>query len=142
MGSKEGVFRPRTIARVLAETRWVENLSFVTGLPWEHNVNNEVRGEVMLDTYAPEPSYTPVCSPLPPRMLEEPLKDVRGLYVKIPDLDPAAGGIGSTDGCEGCAAIISGKTRVGHEDHCRLRVVEADSTNPKIAVRVKVARDR
>ena len=131
MGSKEGVFRPRTIARVPAETRWVDNLSFVTGLPWKHNVNHEVGEEVMLDTNAPEPSYTPVCSPLPPRMLEEPMKDVRGFYVKIPDLDPASGGRGFADGCKGCAAIISGKTRVGHEDHCRLRVIETASTNPK-----------
>ena len=64
VGSKEGVFRPRTIARVPAETRWVENQSFVTGLPWKHNVNHEVGEEAMLDTYAPEPSFTPVCSPL------------------------------------------------------------------------------
>ena len=96
----------------------------------------------MLDTYAPEPSYAPVCSPLPPRMLEEPMKDVRGFYVKIPDLDPAAGGIGFADGCKGCAAIIRGKTRVGHGGHCRLRVIGMASTNSEIAVRVKVARDR
>ena len=66
-------------------------------------MNHEVGEEVMLDTNAAEPSYTPVCSPLPPRMLEDPMKDVRGFDVKIPDLDPAAGGIGFTDGCKGCA---------------------------------------
>ena len=100
------MFRPRTIARVPAETRWVDNLSFVIGLPWKHNVNHEVGEEVMLDTDAPEPSYTPMCSPLPPRMLEEPMRDLRGFYVKTPDLDPASGGIGFTDGCKCCRAII------------------------------------
>ena len=106
VGSKEGVFRPRTISRVPAETRWIENLLFVTGLQWKHNVKREVGEEVMLDTEAPEPSYTPVCSPLPPRMLGEPMGDLRGFYVKIPDLDPASGGTGFTDGCKGCKAII------------------------------------
>ena len=37
VGSKEGVFRPRTVARVPIEKRWIDNLSFVTALPWKHN---------------------------------------------------------------------------------------------------------
>ena len=120
----------------------MDNLSFVTGLPWKHNVSHEVGEEVMLDTEPAEPPPTPVCSPLPPRMLNEPIKDLRGFYVKIPDLDPAAGGIGFTDGCKGCKAIIHGKSRVGHDNHCRHRVVETASTNPDVAVRVKIAIDR
>ena len=130
VGTKEGVFRPRTIARVPAQKRWIDNLSFVTGLPWKHNASHEVGEEVMLDIEPPEPSFTPVCSPLPPRMLDEPMKNLRGFYVKIPDLDPAGGGIGFTDGCKGCKAIIYGKSRVGHDNHCRHRVVLTASTNP------------
>ena len=49
---------------------------------------------------------------------------------------------GFTDGCKGCKAILYGKSRVGHENHCRHRVVETASTNPEVAVRVKVAIDR
>ena len=62
--------------------------------------------------------------------------------MKVPDLDPAAGGIGFTDGCKGCRSIICGKSRVGHDNHCRRRLVETASTNPEVAVRVKVAIDR
>lgn len=83
VGKKEGVFRPRTISRVPAQKRWLDNLSFVTGLPWKHNASHEAGEEVMLDTEPPEPSSTPVCSPLPPKMLDEPMKNLRGFYVKI-----------------------------------------------------------
>ena len=143
VGSKEGVFRPRTVARVPIEKRWIDNLSFVTGLPWKHNTKHEAGEEVMLDAEPPAPSLTPVCSPLPPRILEEPfMKDLRQFYVKAPDLDPGGGGIGFTDGCKGCKAIIYGKSRVGHDNHCRHRVIETASTNPQVAARVKVAIDR
>ena len=59
--------------------------------------------------------------------------------MRIPDLDPGGGGIGFTDACKGCKAIVYGKSRVGHDDHCRHRVVGTASTNPKVAARVKVA---
>jgi hypothetical protein len=143
VGAKEGVFRPRTVGRVPVEKGWADNLSFVTGLPWKHNSTHEEGEEVTLDVVPPAPSSTPVCSPLPPRTLEEPyLKNIRQLYVTRPDVDPAGGGIGFTDGCKGCRAIIYGKARVVHDNNCRHRVVETASTNPKVAVRVKVAIDR
>ena len=132
VGAKEGVFRPRTVRRVPVEKRWEDNLSFVTGVPWKHNANHEAGEEVMLDAEPPVPSLKPVCSPLPPRILEEPcLKDVRQFYVKKPDVDPARGGIGFTDGCKCCRAIIYGKPRVGHDSSCRHRVIETASTNSK-----------
>ena len=67
---------------------------------------------------------------------------MRQFYVQKSDLDPEGGGIGFTDGCKGCRAIIYGKARVGHHDHCRHRVIETASTNPRIAAKVKVAIDR
>ena len=105
VGSAEGVFRPRTVYRVPVEERWNDNLSLVTGLPWKHNAEHEIGEEVMLDAYVPEPSPTPVGSPLPPRTLEETTKPVKKLYVKAKDLDPVVGGIGWTPGCKGCESI-------------------------------------
>ena len=89
VGTKEGVFRPRTISRVPAEKRWQDNLSLVTGLPWKHNLKHDEGEEVMLDTEPPTPSNKPVSSPLPPRVQEDPTKDLRSFYVKTSDLDPA-----------------------------------------------------
>ena len=57
-------------------------------------------------------------------------------------MDLAGGGIGFTDGCKGCKAIIYGKARVVHDNNCKHRVVETASTNPMVAARVKVAIDR
>ena len=91
VGSAEGVFRPRTVYRVPAEERWIDNLSLVLGLPWKHNAGHEEGEEVMLDAYAPEPSSNPLGSPLPPRTLEEPMKVVKRFYVKTTDLDPSSG---------------------------------------------------
>ena len=109
VGAKEGVFRPRTVQRVPVEKRWVDNLSLVTGVPWKHNTKHEEGEVVMLDVEPPFSESTPVCSPSPPRTLEEPyLKDIRQFYVKKPDLDPSGGGIGFTDGCKGCKAIVYG----------------------------------
>ena len=109
IGSKEGIFRPRTVYRVPVESRWKDNLSFVTGLPWKHNEKHDAGEEVVLDTNPPEPSMEPVTTPLPPTMMEEPMgKAVRRLYVKLSDLDPSCGGIGFTEGCKGCKSIISG----------------------------------
>ena len=145
IGAKEGVFRPRTVKRVPVEKRWGDNASFVTGTPWKQNSQHEVGEEVMLDVLgeAPTPSPTPVSSPLPPRTLGEPsVRNVRQFYVHKSDLDPKGGGIGFTDGCKGCRAIVYGKPRVGHDNHCRHRVIETASTNPKVAAKVKVAIDR
>ena len=121
----------------------MDNLSLVTGVPWKHNTHHEAGEEVLLDAEPPVPSSTPVSSPLPPRTLEEPyLKDIRQFYVKKPDLDPSGGGIWFIDGCKGCIPIVFGKTRVGHDNHCRHRVIKTASTNIKVAARVKVAIDR
>ena len=83
------------------EKRWNDNLSLVTGLPWKHNAEHEVGEEVMLDAYVPEPSPTPVGSPLPPVTLGETTKPAKKFYVKSKDLDPAAGGIGWTRDARG-----------------------------------------
>ena len=125
VGAKEGVFRPRTIHRVPAETRWTESLSLVTGLPWKHNVAHEAGEEVMLDVQVPEPSFKPEGAPFPPVRIEERVKDVRNFYVKIKDVDPAEGGIGFTDGCQ---AIIMGKAKISHDEHCRLRAIDKSTS--------------
>ena len=54
----------------------------------------------MLDAYMPEPSPTPVGSPLPPVTLEETMRVPKKFCVKQRDLDPAANGIGWTPGAK------------------------------------------
>jgi len=86
---------------------------------------------------------TPEVTPLPPRSAEEPkLRDVRQFYVKPYDLDPADGGIGYTDGCKGCKAIVYGTARTGHANHCRHRVIKTAATNADVAARVRHAINR
>ena len=143
VGSTLGVFRPRTVRKVPLEQRWVDNLSLVSCLPWKHNSRHEAGDEVLLAEEPPTPSLVPESTPLPPRTIEEPsMRDIRQFYVHQPDVDPAGGGIGFTDGCKGCRAIVFGTTRTGHDNHCRHRVIKTAATNPLIAARVKVAVDR
>ena len=61
---------------------------------------------------------------LPPTVSGEPV--ARRMYVKERDLDPdEPGGIGYTQGCPGCRAVIRGTTHaIGHNEKCRRRVKE------------------
>ena len=106
VGSVEEVFHPRTFYRVPLESRWKDNLSLVTGLPWKHNAEHEVGGEVMLHAYMPEPSPTPVGSPLPPVTLEETTRVPNTFYVKQRVLDPATNGIGWTPGAKDASPLL------------------------------------
>ena len=88
VGSAEAVFRPRTVYRIPFETRWKENLSLAKGLPWKLNAEHEAGEDVILDSYAPEPSDKPKGTPLPPMTVDEKLKKAKQFYVKKKDLDP------------------------------------------------------
>ena len=89
------------------------------------------------------PSATPEVTSLPPRSAEDPkIRDVRRFYVKPYDLDPVAGGIGFTDGCKGCRAIMFGAAKAAHENHCRHRVIKSAATDADVAARVKQTVDR
>ena len=66
-------------------------------------------------------------------------KAVRRLYVKLSDLDPSCGGIGFTEGCKGCKSIISGGERKGHDEKCRMRLMETAAKDPSVAARVEAA---
>ena len=144
MGSKEGIFRPRTVRRVPLQDRWVDVLSYAIYLPWKHNSRQEAGDQVLMAEEPPTPSLEPEGTPLPPRSSEEPtLKDVRQFYVKPRGLDPAAKGIGFTDGCKGCRAIIYNiRPRPVHDNNCRHRVIKAAATSADIASRVQKTIDR
>ena len=45
VGSKEGVFRPRTVRKVPLQQRWVDNLSLISPVPWKHNSRHEAGDE-------------------------------------------------------------------------------------------------
>ena len=143
VGSAEGVFRPRTVYRIPEEDRWKDNLSLAKGLPWKLNAAHDEGEEVILDTYAPEPSEKPTGVPLPPVPVEEKLKKAKQFYVKKKDLDHAQDGLGWTPGCRGCESI-AGKhaTQLAHSDECGLRVIEKTKSNPVTAARVKASEQR
>ena len=110
----EGIMRPRTVHRAPQENRWKDNLEFIAGLPWKINKDHEPGEEVFLDTVPPAPSPHPMTPMLPPTVSGEP--QVRRMYVKKADVDPAEEhGIGYTEGCPGCKALMKGSAYgVGH----------------------------
>jgi hypothetical protein len=144
VGSKECIFRPRTVRRVPLAERWVDNLAFALYLQWKHNSRQEAGDQVLLAEEPPTPSLVPESTPLPPRSSDDPsMKDVRQFYVKPRDLDPAGNGIGFTDGCKGCRSIIYNVyPRQSHDNRCRHRVIKAAATNADIASRVKTTIDK
>ena len=90
-----------------------------------------------MDGNPEEPSSSPAVSPLPPIIMEEPVEKIRNFFVTAKDVDPRFSGVGFTEGCKGCRAIVNGKTPVAHSRDCRLRVMEQAPKNDKIAARLK-----
>ena len=137
VGTPEGVCRPRSIHRRPQEKRWEEVLSYAVGLPWKLSKDHDGDKEVFLDENPEEASSSPTVSPLPPIIMEEPIVATRSFYVTAKDVDPKYNGIGFTEGCKGCQAIVNGKSPVAHSKECRLRLMEQAPNNEKIAARVK-----
>ena len=73
----------------------------------------------MQDDVPPQPSGHPAV-PLDPPYAAAKEEVPRKVYVKTDVLKQ----IGYTPGCPGCRALQLGRTRVGHSDACRQRVVE------------------
>ena len=69
--------------------------------------------------------------------MEEPVERIRNFYVTAKDVGPKFNGVGFTEGCKGCRAIVNGKSPVAHSHDCRLRVMEQAPNNDKIAAMVK-----
>ena len=57
-------------------------------------------------------------------------------------MDPKFEGVGFTEGCKGCRAIVNGKRPVAHSQECRLRVMEQAPSNERIAARVRQTMDK
>ena len=106
------------------EDRRKRDLSSVVGMPWKPSKNHDGDKEVFLDENPAEPSSSPMVSPLPPIITEEPIERIRIFYVTAKDVDPNSGGLGFTDGCKGCRAIINRRNPVAHSPECRLKVME------------------
>ena len=62
--------------------------------------------------------------------------------MKTNDMDPRGGGIGFIKGCLGCKALVMGTARAGHNDNCRLRVMEKIGKHASGEGRAKAARAR
>ena len=106
-------------------------------MPWKLSKDHDGDKEVFLDENPEEASSSPAVSPLPPIIMEEPVEKIRNFYVTAKDVAPSRMGVGFTDGCKGCRAIVNGKNPVAHSDDCRLRVMAEAPNNDKIAARVK-----
>ena len=137
VGTPDGICRPRSIHRRPQEKRWEDVLSCIVGMPWKLSKDHDGDKEVFLDENPEGPSSPPAVSPLPPIIMEEPVEKIRNFYVTAKDVDPRHSGVGFTEGCKGCRAIVNGKTPVAHSHDCRLRVMEQAPNNDKIAARLK-----
>ena len=132
VGTPEGICRPRSIHRRPQEKRWEDVLSCIVGMPRRLSKDHDGDKEVFLDENPEEPSSSPAVSPLPPIIMEEPVEKIRNFYVTAKDVDPRFSGVGFTEGCKGCRAIVNGKTPVAHSHDCRLRVMEHAQTMTRL----------
>ena len=123
MGTKEGIWKTRTVRRRSQEQRWsIDNISMIVGVPLKKNgENNKAVGEglkggvikidegVMED--AEKKNAREVTDTAPPQ----------AFHTKKEDYDKH----GYTRGCIGCRALLTGTSRQKHSVECR-RLMEKE----------------
>ena len=118
VGTKDGVFKTRTVKRKPLEHRWdKQNLGMVGGVPWRTSPDQDEGEEVMpaIDIGMEMPE---VEIPKPPAGDKQPIP--RRLYIKARDIER----YGATENCKGCVATLRGQGGVAHSDSCRRRLTE------------------
>ena len=115
VGTKEGVFRTRTVQRKMEEQRWdPKNLELVGGVPWRTSPD---QGEVVMPAISmPMLSEDKIDRPI----VQESEYVPRRLYIKKTDIETH----GMTAGCRGCLATMRGTGGAMHSEECRKRITE------------------
>ncbi len=124
VGSKEGIFKTRTVQRKPKELRWAaENLSLIVGVPWRMSENDPgadgeaMRGKVidLRDGEAIKENDRETVKELLKLNLP------RSFRTKDEDYQRH----GYSRGCAGCKALLGNTTRQKHSEACRRRMTEA-----------------
>ena len=132
VGTKEGIWKTRTIMRKPVEERWSkETETLVGGVPWKMSAGDEEADGIMeriglgekMTHEDEEKSADDAKLAVPRRFL-----------IQKRDLDEH----GYTKDCAGCKALLGGRPRQLHSEKCRERMSETMAG----AAKVKAARDR
>ena len=131
VGTKDGVWKTRTVQRKPAEKRWSHGGgASIGGLPW---------GTLGLDADIEPPDLEAPVAPAEPSdrggAAREPVP--RRMYFKKADFEVH----GYTPGCVGCRSILQGKTRQGHSETCRARMEKLFDNTERFLVARKREQD-
>ena len=118
VGTRDGVFKTRTVQRQAYEHRWrTENLDMVGGVPWKTSPDGGEEEAIMpaIDIGMEMPE---VEIPSVPTENQRPIP--RRLYIKATDIERH----GATVNWKGCVATLRGQGGVPHTDTCRKRLTD------------------
>ena len=135
VGTKNGVFKTRTVQRKAYEHRWgKENLDMVGGVPWKSTPDEDEEEAIMpaIDIGMEMPE---VEIPRVPTEDQRPIP--RRLYIRGKDIERH----GATVNCKGCIATLRGQGGVPHTDTCRKRLTDEIGKSDE-GERVKRARQK
>ena len=118
VGTRDGVFKTRTVQRKAYEHRWAkENLDMVGGVPWKTSPDGGEEEAIMpaIDIGMEMPE---VEIPTVPTEDQRPIP--RRLYIEARDIERH----GATVNCKGCVATLREQGGVPHTDTCRKRLTD------------------
>ena len=133
VGTKEGVFKARTVRRKPPESRWdFQQVSDVMGTPWKpYNFTEDdklrVRLPGMTDSSDPV-ERQPVAEDLPPKRVRIERRDLERL--------------GYTPGCPGCYNAKHRRAHRPHTQFCRDRIQRAMQSDPELKRRMEAVTER
>ena len=132
VGTKEGIWKTRTVTRKPVEERWSKDAeTLVGGVPWKMSADDEEADGVM-EKFGLGAKMTAEDEQ---RIAEEVKETVpRRFLIQKRDLDAH----GYSKDCAGCRAALGGRVRQAHSEECRKRLMEMMAGSEK----VKAARGR
>ena len=129
VGTKDGVWKTRTISRKPKEYRWCQtNIELIGGVPWRTNADGE---EEEADGAMPDEVIHIEAKQMEPEEAEETKSKIevpRSFMIRKADLEKH----GYTSKCPGCQASIRGVTRRFHSVECRERLKKEMDNEDKV----------
>ena len=129
IGTKEGVWKTRTVQRKPKEHRWCQsNVEMIGGVPWNtngHTGDDEPDGDIPKQVIRLEPRKVEESEA---EKIRESIEVPRSFSISRKDLDKH----GFTSNCLGCRCAIRGTSRQAHTVECRERMKKAMSGEDKV----------